>query len=187
MTAQERLKKLHRDVDQIIQFISTIDNHADVTLNWKSSPDQWSILECIEHLNLYNRFYNVEIASVINSATHGEPTNRSSWLGRKFIAMMHPDNRKKQKTMKHLNPIHSNLNVAAIHEFISHQNLLLNMIATCGSKSIEKESVRVEFFKLLRMPLLDAIEFVVVHEQRHILQVKGILQKRLNQEAVLKV
>lgn len=30
-------------------------------LNYKKSPDEWSILECIEHLNLYGDFYLPEI------------------------------------------------------------------------------------------------------------------------------
>jgi hypothetical protein len=135
----------------------------------------------------YNRYYNNELQKAIANAPSGESLNRSSWLGRKFIAMMSPDNRKKQTTLKRLNPINSRLDVLLLDEFISHQHELLTLIATCSSKSIDKHTIPVEFFKLLRIQFLDALEFVVVHEQRHVLQMQGVLEKILNEEAVLKV
>ena len=49
------------------------------TLNWKETPDRWSILECLEHLNLYGDFYIPEIrkrmadisAIAVRSESHG--------------------------------------------------------------------------------------------------------------------
>lgn len=187
MTVENRTRELRKHVAEIIEYITSIDAQDLATLNWKNSPSQWSILECVEHLNRYNRYYNYELSQVVNMASSGNAVNRSSWLGRKFIAMMHPSNLKKQKTMKHLNPIHSALNKNALQEFISHQHVLLNIIDSAGIKSIDKQSIGVEFFKLLRMQFFDALEFVIVHEQRHVIQIKAILQKRSNQEAVLKV
>jgi hypothetical protein len=187
MTAENRTRELRKQVNEIIQYTAGIHDLDLTTLNWKDSPSQWSILECLEHLNRYNRYYNYELSNIVNTASSGNATNRSSWLGRKFIAMMHPSNLKKQKTMKHLNPVHSVLNEDTILEFISHQHVLLTIIDNCGIKSIDKQSIGVELFKLLRMPFFDALEFVIVHQQRHVLQIKGIMQKRSNQEAVLKV
>jgi hypothetical protein len=45
----------------------------------------------------------------------------------------------------------------------------------------------VEFLGLLKITVLDTIEFVIVDEQRHLLQIKATLEKALIQEAVLKV
>lgn len=30
-------------------------------LNWRNTPESWSILECLEHLNLYGDYYLPEI------------------------------------------------------------------------------------------------------------------------------
>ncbi|RAW03358.1 DinB family protein [Pseudochryseolinea flava] len=187
MTAQDRIKNLKVEIDETIAFVAAINAQDETLLNWKQSAERWSILECIEHLNRYCRYYNVAINNVLTRSNDGQPVNKSSWLGKKFISMMHPSNRKMQKTMKHLNPVHSKLSIATLHEFLAHQDKLLHMLDASASKSIGKQNISVEFLRILTIPFFDAFEFLVVHQQRHILQIRDILEKRSNREAVLKV
>ena len=50
--------------------ISTVKKFKEVPLiklNRKESTDKWSVLECIEHLNLYGDFYNPEVKKIVKN------------------------------------------------------------------------------------------------------------------------
>ena len=56
-------------------------------LNYKPGTDSWSILECLEHLNRYSRYYNPALAKAIanNSGNNVGPGINYSWLGKKSL------------------------------------------------------------------------------------------------------
>jgi hypothetical protein len=91
-------------------------------------------------------------------------------MGKKFIAMMHPDNKKKHKTFARMNPSHGSLKKEVIERFLKNQEELLDIVNEAAKIDLNKASIPVEFLKILRMNLGDALQFVVVHEQRHIRQ-----------------
>ena len=148
-------------------------------LNHKPTATGWSILECLEHLNRYSRYYLPQLAKAINRAASAvdkpaaEPVSYS-WLGRKFVDMMRPTNQRKHTTLKHMNPHGSQLGRDGLTEFLQHKAQLLELLAQAQQADLNKRTVPVEFFKLLKMRLGEALEFVVVHEQRHIQQAQRV-------------
>lgn len=179
MKANLLLETLSHDVDNIIRIVET--DFSDLptdNLNWKENSQSWSILECIEHLNRYSRYYHSEIKKALNAAASIDNEEATStWLGNKFINMMSPKNLKKQKTLKHLNPSNSKLEVTVIAEFLQHQQTLKMLLQKTAKQSLNKTKVRVEFFKLLKINLGDAFQFLIAHEQRHMIQLQNILLK----------
>jgi len=184
MTPYELLSKLRRDVQAIIDFSNEVELLPESTLNWKERGEKWSILECLEHLNRYSSHYHSELRKAIAVAipSDNKQEARSTWMGKKFIAMMHPDNTRKQKTLARMNPIHGTLKRDVIKKFLRNQEDLLDIINDASNVDLNKGSVRVEFLKLLRMNIGDTLQFLVVHEQRHIKQALGA---RLNAETLL--
>lgn len=55
-------------------------------LNWKSNPESWSVLECIEHLNLYGDYYLPEIKKRMQQAATQKTSSefKSGLLGNYF-------------------------------------------------------------------------------------------------------
>ena len=146
-------------------------------LNWKETPKKWSILECLEHLNRYSIYYNAEIEKSILRAFKSDNSGveaKSTWLGNRFIKMMHPDNTAKQKTFARMNPASSALNQSTLDKFLQHQNELLRLLQKASDVNLNKTSIPVEFIKLLKMNLGDGLQFVIVHELRHINQAKRV-------------
>src|SRR5690242_10054647 len=82
-------------------------------LNQTPPTGGWSALQCFEHLNLYNRYYVQELKAAMNEAQRRDMDFEieSTWIGKKSIAMMHPSNRKKQKTFKKMIPVSGILSV----------------------------------------------------------------------------
>jgi uncharacterized damage-inducible protein DinB len=92
--------------------------------------------------------------------------------------MMHPDNKKKIKTVKTMNPmlgLQSKLNRTTIHEFLKHQHALLQILNSARQADLNQSTIPVEFFRLIKMRLGDALQFVIVHEQRHLIQARKVL------------
>ena len=63
-----------------------------------------------------------------------------------------------------------NLDGSTIERFLKHQEELLGLIRKSLLININRNFVPVEFMKLLKMNLGDALQFVVVHERRHLVQ-----------------
>lgn len=145
-------------------------------LNLRPAPGSWSALECLEHLNRYSRYYNVALAKACQQPAAGPAGAVGySWLGRYSIALMQPTNHKKQTTLRRMNPLGSQLGPEVIAEFDQHQARLAELLALAGSGNINRRAVPVEFFRLLKLRLGEALEFVVVHQQRHLQQAQRTL------------
>ncbi|WP_207436152.1 DinB family protein [Sabulibacter ruber] len=145
-------------------------------LNFKPHATGWSILECLEHLNRYSRFYlpHVEIALSATATPLTPQEVRYSWIGKKSLEVVNPNGTKKHKTLKHMNPHNSHLTEGVIDEFLQHQDKLLQLLATAAKADLNKKAIPVEFFRLLKMRLGEALEFLVLHQQRHLQQAQGV-------------
>ena len=178
MKSHELLSGLNAVVAEMIarteaRFLSLPDH----ILNKKVNREAWSILECYEHLNRYLRYYNPAIAKRLAGVDREVNVDvKSTWIGRKSLAAMHPSNQKKQKTLKHMNPVNSSLDLSVITEFLSHQNDLMLLIAKARSADVNKIKIPIEFFRLATFTLAEALQFVVVHQQRHFIQLETVVK-----------
>ncbi|WP_210489582.1 DinB family protein [Rufibacter aurantiacus] len=150
-------------------------------LNSKPHATGWSVLECMEHLNRYSRFYLPHLERAINAtATPLSPQPvRYSWIGKKSLDLVNPANAKKHKTLKHMNPHNSKLTTQVLTEFLQHQEKLLRVLASAAKADLNQKAIPVEFFKLLKMRLGEALEFLILHQQRHIQQAQRVQAQSL--------
>ncbi len=180
MTNQTLITNLIKDVENIILTVDKEFNSLTINqLNQKENVNKWSILECLEHLNRYHAYYNDAIKQGLTKAksSTADKSYKNGWFGKMSIDMMSPDNVKKQKTLAKFNPVGSQLTKETMTKFLAYQQELLTLLEKAKGKNINQRKVPVEFFKLMRMKIGDALAFVVTHEQRHILQAQAVLQK----------
>lgn len=173
MNAMNTLEQISRTVENQKHTVIAAFVPLELSLlNYKPSPDSWSILECLEHLNRYSRYYNPALAKAIaaNSRGKSEQTIRYSWLGKKSLDMVRPENGKKSKTVKHMNPNNSQLGRQTLEEFLDHQTELLQLLDKAKGANLNKKAIPVEFFKLLKLYTGETLEFVALHQERHLQQ-----------------
>ncbi|AYA38087.1 DinB family protein [Hymenobacter oligotrophus] len=141
-------------------------------LNHKSNAQSWSVLECLEHLNRYSRYYLPAFEQAMQHPRRPGATAEVgySWLGKKSLEVVRPGNGKASKTVKHMNPAGSQLSRGVLEEFLQHQSRLLAVLAAAHTADLNRKAVPVEFFRLLKLRLGEALEFVVLHEERHVQQ-----------------
>lgn len=152
-------------------------------LNQKPDPESWSILECLEHLNRYSRYYNPALTKAISRYPGGnhEQTISYTWLGKKSLEMVRPENGKKSRTVKHMNPNNSQLGRQTLEEFLDHQTELLQLLDKAKGANLKKKAIPVEFFRLLKLRIGETLEFVVLHQERHMQQALRIKQQLLQE------
>ena len=178
--------------DQTQSIVQTVESKfqplPETQLNFKPTSDKWSILECFEHLNLYSQYYLTALETAINNAAPSQPQDlKYTWIGKKSVAMMHPSNTKKQKTFKKMIPTKSKLTTDVLATFLNDQQRILRMIEKASLLNVSKAVVPVEFFKLLKMNIAETLEFVIVHEQRHLIQAENILISKTSSQPILAI
>lgn len=160
-----------------IKFAEIALQITDNELNYRLSENGWSILECLEHLNRYGNFYLPEIENKISASNRSSVQYFSSGIiGNYFVQMMLPKEKlNKMKTFTKMNPIHSQLNRGVVKEFISQQNLFLNLLEKAKKVDLNKTKTNISISKLIKLRLGDTFRFVIYHNLRHIEQAKKVM------------
>lgn len=173
------LKNRVEVVNQKIEYFKTLSAEQ---LNYRAAVASWSILECIEHLNLYGDFYLPEIENQILKSSHQQPSAmfKSGWLGNYFANSMLPKNGKisKMKTFKDKNPIGSMLNITTLERFSKQQSRLLQLLQMAENVDITKTKTNISISTLIKLRLGDTFRFFIYHIERHIAQAERVLSEK---------
>lgn len=160
---------------QNLNFAELLKQKTDIELNWKQNSESWSVLECLEHLNLYGYFYIPEIEkTILNSKHKSDEEFKSEILGNYFAESMLPKQKlNKMKTFKDKNPINSKLDRKVIDEFINQQIKTIDLLNKSKSVSLNKNKVKITLTKWIKLKLGDTFRFVINHNIRHIKQIEN--------------
>lgn len=159
--------------------VEKLKKYSAEALNWKASAESWSVLECMEHLNLYGDFYLPEFESRISKSKYDSvPEFKSGILGNYFAKSMLPRKKlNKMKTFKDKNPIGSDLSVTTINRFVEQQKLILDLLDKAGKVDLNKTKSSISISKYIKLKLGDAFRVVIYHNQRHIVQAQNVIKK----------
>lgn len=180
--SEKLLDGLAADVRRLLLQTESIKTLGDEQLRRKPTPEAWSVVEVIAHLNYYARFYTQAIE---NQMEHHQTTNRPGfnpgWFGNYFTRIIGPSPdgqvRNKMKTFKDAVPTPpSGLDPEAeIREFTAHQHHLLNLLRIARSADLGRIRVPITLTRLIRLKLGDTFRFVIAHEQRHFQQIDRVI------------
>ncbi len=174
----EVLHKAKENIEIIRQAIKRDFLNLDTDkLNLKPNPDAWSILECFEHLNRYAAYYLPELERGVKSLENTMPPNewKPTFLGKKSIESVAPENMKAQKTFKRMNPVNSHLEPIVMNKFLEYQDRFANIIDSALKVNANKKIVKIEFMKFMKLTLADTILFMDAHQRRHLAQARKLV------------
>lgn len=175
---EQLIEELKQYVNSHIQFVQSLNELSEDDLQRKKDLKSWSVVECLEHLNLYAIFYNKEIQKQLqNSRYHKSEIFRPGYLGNKFaIDMLPKKGMKTMNTFKSKNPIYSRLNrKEVIANFLKNQKKLLELLEEAKQKDLTKIKTAITL-PLLKLRLGDTLRFVIHHNERHIVQAQKVLK-----------
>lgn len=176
MQSENVIQTLLEQTRQVINQAEKLKTYDLRILTWKEQATSWSILECLEHLNLYGDFYLPQIESKIKSSdTEPELEFKSGLLGNYFAESMLPKEKlNKMKTFKDKNPLNANLDKAVIDKFIHQQIKLLDLLNQSRTVSLNKVKIPTSISGLLKLKLGDTFQFFINHILRHLDQIERI-------------
>lgn len=169
------IQELKDDLDYQISLLNQLKEMADPILNQRSSPDSWSALECVAHLNSYAKHYNPAFRKAIEkSKLKGFlPVSdfQSTWIGGYCIQTVLPENRKKKlKSPGHHNYLSSELNRKVLDVFRSYLEEQNTILLESDRVNLNKTKVSIEIMPWLKLRLGDFLPFLIKHQSRHLLQ-----------------
>ena len=155
---------------------------ADLTeaqLNWKPSPDQWSIAQCLEHLAVATRGFDPYFVAALKRAQSKsptanppayQPTKMGGWLARHVA----PDSPRKLRAPKRFRPADASAIHGSLQMFLDEQQNFIDFVGQCHGVDYNKTRLRSPITPLVRYSLADAFVITVVHAQRHLAQARRV-------------
>ena len=178
-TSKNLIQNLLEITLENLNAVENLKNQPIDFLNWKQDSENWSALECIEHLNRYGDFYIPEIANKIkNSKYKSSEIFKSNWLGKYFSkSVSYNEDLNKMKTFKSMNPLNSKLNIKTLEKFINQQHQIIELLDKSKFVNLDKTKTAISISKLIKLRLGDTFRVLIYHNERHIKQAEKTLTK----------
>ncbi|QHV97744.1 DinB family protein [Spirosoma endbachense] len=183
-TSKTLLLRLEEDVRELRQIAGQEFRHlSDARFLQAPTPAQWSVAQCLEHLNSYGLYYIPLIEKAIQTGEQHNLTAKdvfsSGWLGNYFAESMRPGAdgaiRLKMKAVKNHTP-DAQLNPRdVLTEFSRQQAQLQSLLERAQHIDIGKLRIPISIASWIKLSLGDTFRFLIAHEQRHVLQAQKVL------------
>lgn len=160
-------------------------------LNYKPAPNVWSILEIVGHMNQAYKDYEDKIETLLAKLPEEEGENeqfKMSWLPKTLVNSFKPKGQVIKWKMKTFNKFQpgwdaNGLTNAQAHQvfgqFYAYNNHLKSAIFRGKNKAWNKGKLVSAIGPLVRFSLPECFEFLITHEERHLVQGKLLLEKHL--------
>jgi hypothetical protein len=177
------------ELGSVIKQLETIANDAErefgglspVQLNWKPSPERWSVGQCFDHLIASNSGYLPVIDSVLagqkqSSVWQKLPVLPGLW-GKLLIKSLDPSSARKIKSPKKFQPAQSDINGSIIHDFVAQQAIIAEKMRATQNLDLERIVITSPVASVVAYSLMDAYRIIAVHERRHFQQAQRVTEE----------
>lgn len=174
-------------INDLIERTEALKKQAEIlrsenenTLNARPQEGTWSILECLEHLNLYGDFYLPELEHrILNGRPRGKRERfKSGWFGEYTVTSMLPKKDKlayKMNAFKNMTPKPSELSIATIDRFIKQQETMLRLLEKARNVDIQRTLTRITL-PYMKFYMGTTFRFVIYHNERHLWQAQRAIK-----------
>ena len=157
---------------------------TDEQLRWKPAPDRWSILECLQHLNLAEQFYirtiqhKVDQFNLLQRTPTDQPL-KSDWIGKMMLYVVDPQTKLKLPAPGTIRPRPATelVPTEVMGRFIDLQTLLHTLLNKAIYLDWNQEKVMTLFGNWLNIRLGDAFRMLLAHTERHMKQAMRVKQE----------
>lgn len=149
-------------------------------LNWKRSPNEWSVAQCLDHLIVINSTYFPTVEKIVQDEYRPSLRHRLPLLPRLFgslvLTAVSPEGKRKYKASSHVQPSSSAIAGDIMARFRSHQQELIRHMRMTEKADLSNTIITSPVASFATYSMLDAYRIVVAHERRHVLQAKRVME-----------
>lgn len=153
------------------------------TMKWRPSPQVWSALDVIDHLNKVYALYLDNFQRLINEAPILDDAVKSpvqrTLIGRMAIFGCRPKHgrrRMKIKTFDFFQPTLEDPKVI-MTDFSNNKDRFHTLIKTARNKDVRGIKIQTALGSKVKFYIPECFEFLLVHEQRHLVQIQELLDR----------
>lgn len=168
------LQVLKKSVNEEFSLLS------DQQINFKPTPDKWSVGECLLHIITTNETYFPvfhKIATGNYQMSLWQKYNPfSRMIGKSMIKQMGPHTYKTFKTLQIFMPATSKVGKGILVQFSEHQDNLMEYLSNFQDIKSDSIIINSPASNVITYSLSDAIRIITGHEERHINQARNVVQ-----------
>lgn len=173
-TLRSQFERLAADADALVRPLS------DAQFRWRSSPESWSISDCIEHLNTVARLYlpslDEGIADAIRRGLYAEGPFRYNWIGRIFVRLMEPPPPLRLTTPVAFVPPAPRSRAEIMAAFRAYQVQFVDRLRQANGLDLARARATSPASRWIRLPLGSAFALMTAHERRHLWQARKVME-----------
>ena len=173
------LEGLQADVRQLILTVSFLQKEDPELLISAPTPGRWSVVQVLEHLNSYGRYYLPAVAKSLQSNKTTTENFASGWFGNYFTKIMRPGadgkiGNKMSSPKNHRPPERPDIR-PVFDEFMNQQQQLLDLLDKAKEKNIGAIRTPISISRFIKLKVGDTFRFLIAHEQRHFVQIANTI------------
>ena len=165
---------------------SKAEGHAVVAglsedqLNWHPGAGSWSILDCLEHLNVgVTKTLPAFDRSIADGRAKGQTSHgpfRYSWFARMIAGSMEPPPKFRMRSpgLIRVAPGPRRRGSEVIPEFMRVRDLLADRVRQADGLDLVRVRLISPINRLLRVPLGTYFNFILAHDRRHLWQARNV-------------
>jgi len=159
---------------------STFGRLTPTQLNWKPSPERWSVAQCFEHLLTSNKGFFPRIDGVLAGI---KPTFWQRMpvvpglAGRLLIKSLDPKSTRKIRAPKKFQPAQSDISPSVLDDFVDQQAKIVEKMKATEHLDLEKIIITSPVAAAITYSMMDAYRVIVVHERRHFEQARRVTEE----------
>ncbi|GAA4454701.1 DinB family protein [Nibrella saemangeumensis] len=175
----QKLETAYQLQDRLRAVLITVETEfrplSPDQLSWRPAPDRWSIGQCLQHLNLAERFYIRNLQKKIDDLglIQAMPTDQlieSDWVGRALRYSVDPNTNLKLPAPSLIRPRADLDEPSVLSQFVELQQLLHDLLDKAIYLDWNKTRMMSLFGNWIKIRLGDALIMLVLHTERHIRQ-----------------
>ncbi|MGB0521540.1 MAG: DinB family protein [Flammeovirgaceae bacterium] len=146
-------------------------------LNWKPTPEQWCVGQCIDHIIKTNETYFPIFRSMLTGSYQATFIQKIPFLpdffGNMLLKSIENSNNK-QKTFPVFEPSSAIISSDIVKDFINHQDQLKTLVENTQHLNHNGLILSSPANKYITYSLASALDIIVAHEFRHLAQAKRV-------------
>ena len=152
---------------------------SEAQLNWKPSPEQWSIAQCLEHLVVatkgFEKYFTVALEQARESRKVTTPPKyKPSLVGGWLAKQVSPEAARKLPAPKIFRPGNLSDIQGSLESFLNEQDRFVDFVRRSEGIDYNKTRLRSPVTPLMRYSLADAFVITVLHGRRHLGQARRV-------------
>lgn len=155
------------------------DPLSNTQFNWKPAPDEWSVGQCLSHLNVSG---GLLLRRLEDAVEHGRQNGqyadgpfRYGMMSRWFVRMLGPHPRVPIPTPSSYEPAQQHHREVVAPRFLELQDELVDVVERANGLDLASITVVSPANRIFRFPLGAWLAAVEAHEWRHLTQARDVL------------